>query len=95
MKDAILVVKTIEITRAIRSAHLNGLSIKKKQAIGLMDGELLVAGNNLAKYDQMLAKMDLKNTEIITIYFGADTELAEAQQVSENIREKYPGCKLR
>lgn len=91
MRDAKATVKTIEITRAVRGAHLNGLSIKKKQTIGLLDGELLVAGNNTIEIlTKMLARLDLRNTEIITIYYGADTELAEAEQVSASIREQHP-----
>ncbi len=38
----------------------------------------------------MLAKLDLKKTEIVTIYYGADTEPAEAEGVSTSIREQYP-----
>jgi len=91
MKEAKSTVKTIEITRAVRSAQLDGLSIKKNQAIGLLDGELLAAGNNTIDIlNKILAKLDLKRTEIITIYYGADTELAEAEQVSASIREQYP-----
>jgi DAK2 domain fusion protein YloV len=91
MREAKSGVKTIEITRAIRSAHLDGLSIKKRQVIGLLDGELLVAGNNVIDtLRKMLVKLDLRNSEIITIYYGADTELAEAEEVSASIREHYP-----
>jgi DAK2 domain fusion protein YloV len=91
MKEAKSAVKTIEITRAIRSAHLDGLSIKKRQAIGLLDGELLAAGNNsIDTLNKILAKLDLRKSEIITIYYGADTELAEAEKVSGSIREHYP-----
>ena len=32
----------------------------------------------------------LNKAEIITIYYGADTELAEAEQVSASIREQHP-----
>jgi len=91
MKEARSTVKTIEVTRAVRAAQLDGLSIKKKQAIGLLDGELLVAGKNTSDIlEKMLSKIDLKNNEIITIYYGADTPLSEAEQVSASIREKYP-----
>jgi len=91
MKEAKSAVKTIEITRAIRSAHLDGLSIKKRQAIGLLDGELLAAGNNtIDTLNKILAKLDLRKSEIITIYYGADTELAEAEKVNSSIREQYP-----
>jgi DAK2 domain fusion protein YloV len=91
MKEAKSTVKTIEITRAIRSAHLDGLSIKKRQAIGLLDGELLAAGNNtIDTLNKILVKLDLRKSEIITVYYGADTELAEAEKVSASIREQYP-----
>jgi uncharacterized protein len=91
MREAKSLVKTIEITRAVRSAQLDGLSIKKKQAIGLLDGELLAAGNNTIDIlEKMLAKMDMNQIEIVTIYYGADTKPDEAEKVSESIRVKYP-----
>jgi len=91
MKEAKSAVKTIEITRAIRSAHLDGLSIKKRQAIGLLDGELLAAGNNtIDTINKILAKLHLEKSEIITIYYGADTTQAEAEQVGDAIRQEYP-----
>jgi dihydroxyacetone kinase-like predicted kinase len=91
MRDAKSLVKTIEITRAVRAAQLDGLSIKKKQAIGLLDGELLAAGKNTIEIlNKMLAKMDMKQNEIVTIYYGEDTKPDEAEQVSGSIKEKYP-----
>ncbi len=91
MKEAALKVKTIEITHAVRSAQLNGLKIRKKQSIGLLDGELLAGGNNPSDVLlKILAKLDLKKMEIITIYYGADTQPAEAEQVSASIRDRYP-----
>ncbi len=83
--------KTIEITRAVRSTQLGGLSIKKKQAIGLLDGDLLAAGKDTTEVlNKMLAKLSLNEAEVITIYYGADTKLPEAEQVSASIREQYP-----
>jgi DAK2 domain fusion protein YloV len=91
MKEVRTTVKTIEITRAIRSAQLDGLSIKKKQTIGLLDGELLAAGeSSIDILTKMLARLDLNNAEIITIYYGADTSPNQAEQVSASIREQYP-----
>jgi DAK2 domain fusion protein YloV len=90
MTEAKSAIKSIEITRAVRSTQLNGLTIKKKQAIGLLDGDLLAVGNNTTDVlNKMLAKLDLNKAEIITIYYGADTGLAEAEQVSTSIREHY------
>jgi DAK2 domain fusion protein YloV len=95
MREALSSVKTIEITRAVRSTQLDGLSIKKKQAIGLLDGDLLAAGDDPAEVlHKMLDKIDLKRSEIVTIYYGADTDLNEAEQVSASIREKHPQLQI-
>jgi len=84
-------VKTIEVTRAVRSTQLNGLNIRKKQAIGLLDGDLLAAGNDtIDVLNKMLAKLDLGQAEIVTIYFGADTQPAEAEEVKAAIQGQHP-----
>jgi len=83
--------KTIEITRAVRSTQIAGLNIKKKQAIGLLDGDLLAVGSDTIEVlTKMLAKLDLNKAEVITIYYGADTKPTEAEQVSITIREQHP-----
>ena len=65
--------------------------LKKKQFIGLLDGELLAAGNTTSDIlHKMLAKIDLAKTEIATVYYGSDTNETEAEQVSSNIREQHP-----
>jgi hypothetical protein len=90
MNKAKSAVKSIEITRAIRSTQLGGLKIKKKQAIGLLDGELVAVGDNTTDVlIEVLARLDLGEAEVITIYYGADTELAEVEQVSFNLREQH------
>jgi len=91
MRKAQSAVKSIEITRAIRSTQLGGLRIKKKQAIGFLDGDLVAVGDSTTGVlDEVLAKLDLGKAEVITIYYGADTELAEAEEVSLSIRERNP-----
>jgi len=84
-------VKSIEISRAIRSTRLAGLNIKKKQAIGFLDGELVAAGDNTSDaLNEVVAKLNLSEAEVVTIYFGADTNSAEAEQISIAIREQHP-----
>jgi uncharacterized protein len=95
MEKASTSVRTIEITRSVRSTKLGGLKIKRKQAIGLLDDELVAVHDEpLEVLKQVLTKLDLKNAEIITIYYGADTQAEEAEQVSANIREQFPGLQI-
>ncbi len=95
MKKAMSAVKSIEITRAVRSTKLGELKIKKKQPIGFLDGELIAVGNStIDVLNQALAKLDLDKVEVITIYYGADTKPAEAEEVSSRIREQYPRLQI-
>jgi len=95
MNKAKSAVKSIEITRAIRSTQISGLKIKKKQAIGLLDGELVATGKNTTEVlSLVLAKLELDKAEVITIYYGADAEKTEAEQVSLTIREQHPQLQI-
>ena len=95
MKKAISAVRTIEITRATRSTRLGELKIKRKQPIGLLDGDLIAAGkNNIDVLNQVLSKLDLGEAEVITIYYGADTKTAEAEQISNSMREQHPQLQI-
>jgi len=88
-------VKTIEVTRAVRSTQISGLNIKKKQTIGLLDGELLAVGNSAIDIlDKILSRLDLDEVEVITVYYGIDTELTEAEQISATIHEQHPQLQI-
>jgi hypothetical protein len=91
MDRAASVVKSIEVTRAIRSARLDGFDIKRKQAIGFLDGDLVAVSDKPEDVlSEVLARVNLDEAEVITIYYGADTTSTDAEQVGAAIREKYP-----
>jgi DAK2 domain fusion protein YloV len=91
MDEAISVVKSIEVTRAIRSTRLGGFDIQKKQAIGFLDGDLVAVSNKPEDVlSEVLGRVNLGKAEVITIYYGADTTPADTEQVVASIREKYP-----
>jgi DAK2 domain fusion protein YloV len=90
MTRAVAAVKTVEICRAVRSTKLGDLKIKKKQPIGFLDGDLVSVGEGgLEVLNKMLSKLDLGKIEVITLYYGADTKSAEAEQVADEIRSRY------
>jgi DAK2 domain fusion protein YloV len=91
MMEAMTTVRTIEITRATRATKVNKLSIKAGQFIGLLDGELLVAGDTPDDVIlQLLARLDLSQANVVTLYFGEGTSEIEANQLSIQIFELYP-----
>jgi hypothetical protein len=91
MEGALSAVKSIEVTRAIRSTRLGGFDIKKRQAIGFLDGDLVAVSDKPEDaLSEVLARVNLGKAEVITIYYGADTTPAEAEQLEAAAREKYP-----
>ena len=84
-------VKSIEIVRASRSAKIGGREIKKKQPMGLLDGELVAVANTLdGVLIQVLSKIDITHAGVATLYYGEGVELEEAEKVGATVREKYP-----
>ncbi len=91
MRKAKSTVRSIEITRAARPAKLGGLDIKRKQAIGFVDGDLVAVDDNpAAALSKVLARLNMDEAEVVTIYYGSDTEPDEAQETSRRIQQEHP-----
>ncbi len=91
MKTAISTVHSGEITTAVRSMSLDGMTVKEGQAIAFLDGELVVADDSMPQVvHKLLDRIDVEKAGLVTIYYGADTEQAEAERIGESVREKYP-----
>lgn len=90
MEEARLGVRTLEVTVAVRSARIGDFIMDAGQAIGFVDGELTAVGDSVPQLvKEMLGQMDLAESEIVTIYYGAGTESAEALGIADLLREKY------
>jgi len=91
MSNATSQVQTIEITRAVRSAQVNGLEIADGQFIGLQNGNLVTVGEDiLSVVQELLARIDAADYEIMTIYYGEDIPPDQANELAETIVERYP-----
>jgi len=75
----------------VRSTKIGGLKVKKGQAIGFLDRELVSAGNARTEVlKEVLSSVGFGGSELITIYYGADTERDEAEGVAEEVRQGHP-----
>jgi DAK2 domain fusion protein YloV len=95
MEKAKASVNSIEVTRAVRAAKLGEFNIKRKQGIGFLNGGLVAVGDKPEDtLTNVLAGLNLAEAEVVTIYYGADTEPAEAQAVSTVISEENPHLQI-
>ncbi len=84
-------ITTGEVTTATRSVELNGVSVQEGQIIGLIDGALAVAGNNIGQVlKDLIAQMCADDCELITLYYGANVQADEAQALLEELSALYP-----
>jgi len=90
MTKALANVKTVEITFAARSTRIGNLRIARKQPIGFLNSDLVAVGDdNLDVVNRVMSRIDLNQMQVVTIYYGADTDVTEAEGVAENLRQKY------
>jgi dihydroxyacetone kinase-like predicted kinase len=95
MEKARVGVRTVEITRAIRTTKIGDMKIRKNQAIGLLDTDLVAVGNTASGVlNQVLGNLDLDDAEVVTIYFGQDIGEDKAEKISSDIREKSPHLQI-
>jgi DAK2 domain fusion protein YloV len=92
MEQALQTVESGEITTASRSVEIDSVAVQAGQLIGLHNGLLKVAGNDMtATMMQLLEEMRVSERELVTLYHGVDVTAAEAAQLAEVIRAAFPG----
>jgi uncharacterized protein len=71
------------------------MKIRKNQAIGLLDTDLVAVGNtSLEVLNKVLSEIALEESEVVTIYYGQGVEQNDAEIISSNIREKYSNLQI-
>ena len=90
MKMALKNVKSGEVTFSIRDTELGGVSIKKDDFMGIYNKEILSTGpDKKAVLFEMIDKMVSDEDSIITIIFGEDIDEELANEISEELQDKY------
>jgi len=88
-------VHTVEVTRSIRDAEVDGIQVKAGEMLGIYDGHIVATrGSADEALLGALAHGTLEALEIVTIYYGAGTLESEAQAVAARIREAHAGLEV-
>lgn len=83
-------VGTGEITTATRTVELNGVQVQNGQIIGLVDGMLTVAGDNVDEVIlDVLAQMGVESRELVTLYYGNGVQRADAEAMVERLQAQF------
>lgn len=91
MNEAMRLIRTLELTIATRSVEIDGVEVREGQVIGLLDGKLVVAGEELTDtFTGLLSHAGIEKAELVTIYFGIDLTPQAAMAVADRVRDAYP-----
>ncbi len=90
MTEATKHIQTAEITTAIRTVNIGGVRVHEGDLIGLVNGNLVIAGQNIDYViRETLQRMNIDRYEIVTLYFGEGVTEQQAEGTARSIKEKY------
>ena len=84
-------VRTAQITYAVRTTNIDGIDIEEGDIMALGDHGILAVGKSVdgVALDAMKEMLD-EESELVTIYYGADVSEHEAKVLEEQAQEQYP-----
>ena len=84
-------VRTAQITYAVRTTNIDGIDIEEGDIMALGDHGILAVGKSVdgVALEAMKEMLD-DESELVTIYYGADVSEHEAKVLEEQAQEQYP-----
>ncbi|MBN1298867.1 MAG: DAK2 domain-containing protein [Actinobacteria bacterium] len=95
MNRSLKYIKTGEITKAVRDANLYVGEIKKGAFIGLADGKVKTISDNINDaVTDLVRDMLAEDNEVITVYYGEDTDNDTNKKIIARLSELYPNIEI-
>ena len=93
MEEEISHVKTGQLTYAVRDTHIDEKVIHAGDIMGVGDHAILAVGREIDPVaEETVALMMDDESELISIYYGAEMKEEEAEALHERIAKAYPDC---
>ncbi|MCQ2548938.1 MAG: DAK2 domain-containing protein [Lachnospiraceae bacterium] len=95
MNEEIALVKTGQVTYAVRDTVIDDKEIKENDFMGIGDSGILAVGQDreAVTLDMVDAMVD-DDVELISVYYGADVTEEEAMALADKIEAKYGDCDI-
>ncbi|WMJ87915.1 DAK2 domain-containing protein [Anaerocolumna sp. MB42-C2] len=91
MTEEMKKVKSGQVTYAVRDTNIDGKEIKQGNIMGLDDKTILSVGSDISDttFDLIKGLID-EDSELISLYYGADITEETAAELAEAIMKEYP-----
>ena len=84
-------VKTGQVTYAVRDTNIDGKEIHEGNIMGIGDHGIISVGTDINETTkEMLAELVDEDSELISLYYGADVSEEDAENFAAEIEELYP-----
>lgn len=91
MTESLSTVITGQITHAVRDTSVHGITIHTGDVLGLIDGEIVGAGQDaITMLQELLSDRVTSDTSLITIYAGEGADKKETEKFLDRLRKKWP-----
>lgn len=95
MKESIALVKTCSVTYAVRDTSFGEIKIAQGDILGMLGGEIQVVAKDIAEgTKELVAKAVSDDSEVISVYYGADIDKENAEKMVDFLKEAYPHCEV-
>jgi len=95
MQDAIAGVHSAEVTRAVRDSELDGVKVRKGQAMGLVDGRLVAAGEEIEEaFGGVLEEFARVEAEFVTVLTSLNGSGVSRERLEELAARLAPGAEV-
>ncbi|PID00129.1 MULTISPECIES: DAK2 domain-containing protein [unclassified Sporosarcina] len=90
MLQAASVIKTGQVTYAVRDTSIDGVTIRKDDFMGIAQGKITSSESSLEGVTKnLISSMIDEEDEIVTIIYGEDVTAEEAEKISGYIEEQF------
>jgi len=95
MEEALEGLQSAEITHAVRDSEVDGVPVRKGQAIGIVDGRLVAAADDLETvYARVLTAFAESGAEIATVLTALNGSNVTTERLAEVAAEAVPDLEL-
>ena len=93
MRESIELVKTGQVTYAVRDTSIDGKEIHIGDIMGIADDGIKAVGKEVEETAlQLLNSLVDEESEIICLYYGEEVSKENAESFIQQVEEKYPHC---
>lgn len=93
MKESISLVKTGQVTYAVRDTSIDGKEIHVGDMMGISDEGIQAVGKEIDQTTlALLEEIVDEDSEIICLYYGEEVTEEAAQNLANEVEKRYPNC---